>query len=195
MAFPLAAASARAAPILLATVVIDLLALSFVGHKEFRYVFPFVPTWFALAGVGFSWFLSQRQWLVLPFAAAALVSGLGFHRLTFADIGLYENANPPQSAYDGFGDVNRLLFAAHDQPDLCGLQLIAARMAWTGGSTYLHRDVPIYGRDDAGSAGHFNYVITAGNVQGDLVAHEGRVSLVRVGKDCTPDPSYNWALR
>ncbi len=195
MAFALAAASARAAPMLLATVVVDLLALSLVGHKEFRYVFPFVPMGFALAGVGFSWLLSQRQWLILPLAAAALVSGVGFHRLTFADMGLYEDANPPQSAYDGFGDVNRLLFVAHDQPDLCGLQLVAARMAWSGGATYLHRNVPIYGRDDAGSAGHFNYVITAGNAQGDLVAHEGRVSLVRIGKECTPDPSYNWALR
>ncbi len=39
--------------------------------------------------------------------------------------------------------VNRLLWAAGKQPDLCGLALIDYGPIWTGGYTYLHRDVPI----------------------------------------------------
>ena len=181
------------APVLMFIVVADLVAMSLVAHKELRFIFALLPLWFVLAGVGYTR-IAAKPWLFVAGAMLALVSGLRFHQLTFPELGLYED-KPPVTAFDGFGDVNRLLLAAHDRADLCGLKLDAARLAWSGGATYLHRDVPIYARDDAASAGHYNYVIAVGGVAGgEIVARDGRTVLARVAASCTPDSSYNWAL-
>jgi hypothetical protein len=49
----------------------------------------------------------------------------------------------PGSVWHTMEDVNRLLWAAGADPDLCGLALGDYGPIWTGGYTYLHRDVPI----------------------------------------------------
>jgi hypothetical protein len=93
--------------------------------------------------------------------------------------------------------VNRLLLAAHDQADLCGIDIEAAHLAWTGGATYLHRNVPIFPRGTSMSAGYYNYVITFGHPigWGRIVATQGALALVNLPRStCVPDPSYRWKL-
>jgi hypothetical protein len=201
-ALPLAIAGAVRAPELLGMVILDLLALSRVDHKEYRFALPMIPIWFALAGVGFSvierasarirW---SSAWGAGVIALSAAVAGARFHELTFGDIGQYEPQRSRASAYDDFGPVNRLLLVAHDRPDLCGIMIEASHLAWTGGSTYLHRFVPIYSRGDYSRAPHYNYVLAYGGFRGGrVVASEGPLALVNVGPSCTPDPGYNWWL-
>ncbi|HEV2062140.1 MAG TPA: hypothetical protein VGR12_04740, partial [Solirubrobacteraceae bacterium] len=69
--------------------------------------------------------------------------------LTWGDLG---SRNGPEhvTAWGHFADVNRLLLRANDLRDLCGLKLEQQDRVWSGGYTYLHREVPYHG--DAGPA-------------------------------------------
>jgi GPI mannosyltransferase 3 len=144
--------AARRAPGMLALLAVFLVFHSLVPHKELRFILPVLPAWAALAGVGLEvaidWVARRRAalapWVVAPALAAAAFSAARFHALTFGDLGAYENLKPGASAYDDFGDVNRLLTLAGKLPDLCGLKVEAVHLAWAGGYTYFHRDARLY---------------------------------------------------
>ena len=189
---------ARARALSLLVLAFVLLHLS-VPHKELRFLIPVLPLIAALAGVGFGRGLpsSLRMPALLAVAAVVGSSAARFHALTFEDVGQYLELKPKQSAYDDFGDVNRLLWAAHRAPDLCGLRIDVAHLAWTGGYTFLHREVPLYGPSARPAAGTFNYVLTfAARVPQALqVATEGRLALARMGGGpCVPDLAFSWKL-
>lgn len=202
LALPLALAAGRRATGLLLTVAVDLVLLSRVGHKEYRFALPLLPLWFALAGVGYSVLAARLErfsvdprWAAGTIALCAALAGVRFHELTFGDLGQYEDLKPTASAYDDFGALNRLLLVAHERRDICGLLMDASHLAWTGGYTYLHRHVPVYSRGDWRDALHFNYVLTYGRpANGRVVASEGPLALVNLGPSCQPDPGYNWWL-
>ena len=81
-------------------------------------------------------------WIV----GGVLAAAMGWHAryATFDDLGQYEGPlSGPQPVWHRFEDINRLLWAAGQQPDLCGLALVEQGPVWSGGYTYLHRDVPI----------------------------------------------------
>ena len=132
--------------------------------------------------------------MIVAIVAAALRVG----RLTFWDIGQYEHLKPQQSAWDDFGPLNRLLLLAGQRPDLCGLKVEAAHLAWTGGYSYLHRDVPLYPHTGPGrDAGVYNYVLTSPGASGagTVVATEGPYALVRLGAPpCRVDPTWTSRL-
>ena len=75
---------------------------------------------------------------------------------------------------------------------MCGLKVEAAHLAWTGGYSYFHRDVPLYAHlGPAASPRLFNHVITRAGCRGsgEVVASEGPLVLVRLPHGrCTPDP-------
>jgi hypothetical protein len=63
---------------------------------------------------------------------------------TFDDFGQRNGLfSGPQSVWHAAENVNRLLWLAGEQADICGLLLAGYGPIWTGGYTYLHRDVPI----------------------------------------------------
>ncbi|MGA3119471.1 MAG: hypothetical protein ABSF69_01770 [Polyangiaceae bacterium] len=201
IATPLALVAAVRSPGLFGIVLVYLLLHSLIGHKELRFVLPLLPLWFALAGAGFSWVASwvplDARWPAMVAAVCSIVAATRFHQLTFGELGQYEHDRSRASAYDDFGPVNRLLLAAHDQADLCGIDIEAAHLAWTGGATYLHRNVPIFPRGTSMSAGYYNYVITFGHPigWGRIVATQGALALVNLPRStCVPDPSYRWKL-
>ena len=67
--------------------------------------------------------------------------------------------------------------------------------AWTGGSTYFHRPVPLYMPNYPVNSGHFNYAITYPNSGAEVIARDHGIELVRLpGSPCTPDPGYSWLL-
>jgi hypothetical protein len=93
------------------------------------------------------------------------------------------------------GPTNRLMLAASQRDDLCGLRIDSNHLAWTGGSTYLHRKAPLYMPGTPPQSGHFNYVITRPGSGAEVIAKENGLELVRIpGLVCRPDDTYSWKL-
>jgi phosphatidylinositol glycan class B len=181
---------------LFATVVVFVLVHILVPHKEYRFLFAAWPLWFGLLAVGLE-AVAERgsKWVALPAGLSVLflsAASAGKHReLTFGQLGQYEELKPHQSAYDDFGDANRLLMRAGKQEDLCGLKVEAAHLAWVGGFTFLHRDVPLYSHfGPPREAGVFNYVLTRAGTATNEVAREGPFALVKLADKCRVDPTY-----
>ena len=195
----LSLAAVRRAPSLWALTAVFVVGHSLIPHKEIRFLLPAAPLVCALAGVGLqevgdrvpAWVARSVAGLVL---LAAGYSALTFHQLTLGQLGAPAVSQPKASAYDQAGPVNRLLLAAHDRPDLCGLKIEGADLSWSGGYTYLDRRVPLYQKDSPTVApGKFNYVISplASGSDGEVVAVDGGQALRRLPlAACLPDPGY-----
>jgi GPI mannosyltransferase 3 len=209
----LSLAAARRAPGLLLVALAFFLIHSAFPHKEFRYIIPVLPLFAALASVGLDQIGAvARKWnseptsdlasvapiLTIVVLASAVFSAVGFHDLTLAQVGQRGPRNPGASAYDEPGSVNRLLFAAWKQQDLCGLKLETGHLDMTGGYSYLHRPVPLYPiNGPSRETGYFNYVITfrVPELVGEISALDGPLALVRLRGTCIRDDNYNWGLR
>jgi len=170
-----------------AVALVYLVGHSAVGHKELRFSSPVWPLVCALAAVGLDVLGRVRPRVGVAAAAvaavAALLAAARVPRLTFAALG---SAGGTARILDHGGPYNRALAAAHDRADLCGLKLPTERTG-SGGISWLHRRVPVYGRDDAPPAAErrYNYVIELGR--------DGTATLVGLGfAGCTPDASYRW---
>ena len=172
-------------------------------HKELRFLLPVLPVLASLAGVGLDTLLRHlppspvRLALPLGMVALAGVSATRAGRLTFGELGQYETIKPRASAWDDSGPINRLLIAAGHRPDVCGLKMEAVHIAWSGGYSYFHRDVPLYAHNGPGrSSGVYNYIITGvgHSGSGEVVASEGAHALVRLRPGCTPDPAFSSRL-
>lgn len=207
-----ACAWTRARGLLLVTVGYFLLH-SLTPHKELRFILPALPLLCALAGVGIDGLadlprLAGTARCVLPLSAAlitlvaATASVAKLPGLTFGDLGQYDQ-NPPgpnlyykphASAFNDGGAVNRLLLVAHRRADLCGLKVEPVPLTWTGGYTYLHRNVPLYPPwGPPSESGFFNYVITViqASAAGEVVAVDGAYALVHIREGgCRPNPGY-----
>lgn len=189
---------------LLLTALAFVVAHSLTPHKEWRFLLPALPLFCALAGAGIER-LSEcfpgrppllLRGVVLMLATASAVQ---FRQLTFGDLGHAIAVKHSLSAYDDFGPVNRLLVIAGRQPDLGGLKIECSDLAWSGGHSYLHRRVPLYGRNGPPRASRFfNYVITLRKARttGELVASDGDFVLLRISRDgCAADAAYDWRLK
>jgi hypothetical protein len=176
----------------LALIAIAFFALhSMTAHKEIRFIMPVLPLFGACVGIALSkW--ERAAWVVVALGAVSMWSA---RSLTFGDLGAYPE-RPQASAWDDYGPVNRLLLAAHQQQDLCGIRIDAAHLAWTGGSTYLHREVPLYHLGQPPPQSRlFNYVITQAGSGAQVVAKEGALELVHLPVEpCVANPGYSWRL-
>jgi hypothetical protein len=196
--------AARRAPGLFGVAAAFYLLHALQPHKELRFLVPSLPLFAALAGVGLDTVLRHLPpspvRLALPLAVVAVAgfSGLRMGGLTFRDLGQYPGAKSLQNAWDDFGPANRLLITAGKLPDVCGLKVEGIHLAWTGGYSYLHRDVPLYAHHGPGRESRlYSHVLTlSGGVgNGEVVASEGPFVLVRLPHGrCTPDPAWSSRL-
>ena len=132
---------------------------SMVPHKEYRFIVPVLPILFALSAAGIEQGLGRVQSLSTvrrAYVVAGILSvcvAFGFAeraiRMTFKDLGhgdglaadLASGDDSPWHAAEG---VNRLLAAAGDRSDVCGVAIKDIPWSSTGGYAYLHKDVPLY---------------------------------------------------
>ena len=83
---------------------------------------------------------------------------------------------------------------ASTHEDVCGLRIDAAHLAWTGGSSYLHRRAPLYMPGTGAEARHFNYAIVRPGSGAEVISAEPGLELVRLPFPCLPDDGYSWRL-
>ncbi len=193
----LALLGARRSPPLALFFAAFFLAHLFTPHKELRFLFPALPLLCALAGLGISQLSrlhARAGWAGLAaLGLAVTLSAVRLPGLTRRDVGV---GATQQSAFNAGGAENRLLWAAHQQPDLCGLLVRTQALAYVGGYTYLHRPVPLYSAErPPANERHYNYVIApAAERAGSAVAERDGLQLVRVRPDCEPDAAFDWRL-
>lgn len=190
-----------------------LLLHSMLPHKEYRFILPALPLFFALAAVGLDQLNrlrllnrlepdQRRFWRLggpLLLLGLALLSGLGSGRLSMGDLAHIRFRPLSLSAYNYYGPVNRLMTQAGRRPDLCGLKVHGINLVWTGGYSYLHRKVPLYGMYGPRVAeARYNYVITKlGPAPGRTeVAKDGPYRLFHLDSitACNPDPNFHWRV-
>ncbi|MBL8951613.1 MAG: hypothetical protein JNK82_12600 [Myxococcaceae bacterium] len=163
---------------------------SVVPHKEIRFILTVLPLFAACAGVALSFVPRGATVFVL---AVALVSALEARNLTWHELGAYPERGE-QKAWDDYGPFNRLLLAASKQPQVCGVYIEGAHLAWVGGIAYLHHKAPLYMPGMAVPQRSINYAITA-REGGEVVARDGNLKLVHLPVEpCTPDQNYSWRL-
>ena len=199
----LALLSARRAPVLLVGTIAIVVIYSLVPHKELRFIYPVIALAAALAAVGLDWLVARVGSRWGGVAAGALLAGavggvIALPSVTFGDLGQYGVGRGEVSAYGYGASVNRLLMAAHDRPDLCGLRLDGTGIVRTLGYAGLHRAVPLYSTPGpAAESGYFNYAIVAAGAphEGTMVARDGAVDLLRLDRSsCVPDPGFGYTF-
>lgn len=198
----LALSGSARGPILALSGLIFVALYSSLGHKEYRFLLPFFPLFFALVGGGLQSLLAcagkrRPGWIAAGFVALGLLSAASFRSLTFGQLG-HPKAVASDTAFDFFGPLNRLLIVAGRQPDLCGLGVDGFYRHLTGGYTYLHRAVPLYGGVLPPPERHFyNYRITLQAPAGGekIVAVEGPFRLLRRPfSRCAADADFRTGL-
>lgn len=144
----LALIGARRYPAMLATSAVNILALSCVAHKEYRYVLLSTMIVALLAAIGtgdaLAWVrrrapsistvrLSIAAGIAWLLASASLAAGV--------DVRLWWTRGTPDL---------RALMALHEEPRLCGVALAGIPWSAAGGYTYLHRTAPmlVYAPDE-----------------------------------------------
>jgi phosphatidylinositol glycan class B len=149
---------------MVATVVSYVLVHSLVGHKELRFVLPIVPLALGLAGAGLGAALDAALWLRAhrsrdrhaavraPWTSPAILALAALLATAFAysagreTLGRLGEPRPELSDTPPWHHVeswNRLLSRAGEQASLCGVTLVPLNLVFTGGYSYLHRDVPL----------------------------------------------------
>lgn len=188
--------AARAAS---AAAIFFVLIHSAIPHKEFRFLLPVFPLMLSVGGVGLALILARYK--APPWAAAALtvVLCLGFVNAaraeTYADLGQYVGtARASGSPWYTEEGPNLLLSEAGTRADACGVLILGARAAFTGGYSYLHRKVPLLYRFQAcDQAKAANYIIApdgGANVPAEFktIGAAGGYALYRRGGTCAPPP-------
>ena len=151
-------------PVLAGAVVAFVLAHSLLPHKEFRFLVPCLPLFAAVAGIGVERVLSRLPAgrIVGPASAVALtgIFAFGLRHLTYEQMGQYLGTERASlSVWKSEEEPTLLLAEAGERQDLCGVAVLKSRAAFTGGYTYLHRDVPLLYQSELCSAAPANYVV------------------------------------
>jgi phosphatidylinositol glycan class B len=196
------ALTARRHAALFVSIAVYVLLHMCIPHKELRFMMPVVPLALALAAAGLADVgdvLDARTIKIVFPVAIAVVAGAMLHRadgLKGTDLG--DEPIGERSTWHFQEGYNRLLWRAGERADLCGVSLGGVYPVWTGGYSYLHRNVPILMEPpyQRGALYAFNYVIAPPHlhVPPDFVEVDGQddVRLLRRDGPCSAPPS-GWA--
>lgn len=195
-------ASARLAPKLLALFAAHVLIHCVVPHKEFRFLMPVMPLALALAAAGVADIAGRVRGgavaALLVAAASAVYMTVIATQLTWAKIGFPSDRGDRSPWHAGEG-INRLLSAAGERDDVCGLIVTGENFGWIGGYSYFHRDVDLYPSTAPGYLAAANYLIaneSGAAPPGYRPVDRSRefVLLKRAGGCAPPPPEYKRTL-
>jgi hypothetical protein len=145
-----AALGSRVRPDLAVAAIVVLVTHSAFGHKEYRFVYPAILLVVVLAGVGTASAVS-RVIATRPAAGRAVVAALvsvwvalsAWRAAEFRSDGSFGFTRPGASMWtQGRGGLESMEMLGSD-PSVCGVGLVNVHWGWTGGYTWMHRDVPI----------------------------------------------------
>jgi len=158
--FPILVFSAIAARrhwILALLALVIILSHSFLGHKEYRYMFPALPLIIILAGLGTATLVSRLSLMRGSLASKTIVifsSLLLWAFLSWLLAGRFNtdqtfNFGPPwqkpgYTHWQTHGGQLQAYQYLSSEKKLCGLAVKGLAWQYTGGYAYLHQDVPIY---------------------------------------------------
>ncbi|NCR43707.1 MAG: mannosyltransferase [Microcystis aeruginosa G13-12] len=134
-----------------------ILSHSFLGHKEYRYIFPALPLIIILAGLGTATLVSRLSLMRGSLAGKTIVifsSLLLWAFLSWLLAGRFNtdqtfNFGPPwqkpgYTHWQTHGGQLQAYQYLSSEKKLCGLGVKGLAWQYTGGYAYLHQDVPIY---------------------------------------------------
>jgi hypothetical protein len=173
---------------------------SAIPHKEFRFLVPVLPLMVSASAIGLAMLVQRTRAPVwVPPAAATLIGVLFVNSARAANyerLGQYAGTQRAASSpWNTDEELNLLLSDAGSRDDLCGMLVLGARAAFTGGYTYLHRPVPLLYRhrtcEDTKTA---NYVIGPSQTKAlpasyRLVKARGAFTMWRRDGRCAPPPA------
>jgi hypothetical protein len=184
---------------------------AFIPHKEYRFLMPALPLLLALSAVGLTALLARldrdgspaghrlrRHWpaAVVGVAMSALMAVKAVDA-TLASTGQWsDRPEGAKSVWHHWEGANLALAETGRHGDLCGVLLAGLGAVWSGGFTYLHRDVPFVTFENAPNGGALlplaNYVVLAPGVEpppGYLALNDfGGWSVLRRDGGCAPPP-------
>ena len=147
----LALIGARRAPYLLVIPLVIVISHTFIGHKEYRFVFPALPFFLLLAAIGTADVIAVVRPMLSSYGRRGLVvvsmlCWVAVSATLMAGTQFRETLKSSAHLIEGFSDIRQI-----DQA--CGIGLVHVPWAATGGYTYLNRNVPIYLVNNAALAG------------------------------------------
>jgi hypothetical protein len=178
---------------------------SWLGHKEYRFVYPALPLLLAGIATGASVLVervrSGRRRMVavaiaVAFAAASFVAGNDFHRhKTPTGLG---DRRARTSHWTAFGDELRAARDLATRGDVLGVAFLGVPWQYSGGYTWLHHDVPLFFVDHPATPApawpHVNYAVANGSRSPPgfvEVARYGEVRVLRRPGDVVGRPGYD----
>jgi GPI mannosyltransferase 3 len=196
----LAVASRRARGLVIILVVF-VIAHSTVPHKELRFMTPILELGVALASVGLADLFNGLHKGARPTYLVAALAGAQMLWLlrapTLADMGYGTYGPTDHVVWHANEDYYRATLDAAEAPDLCGITYVDTARAWTGGYTFLHRDVPVFFDLDPHDMPSVNYVISLKEQRLPptyrKVSEHGKFALSKRDGTCAPPPP-DWTL-
>lgn len=150
----LAGLGARRAPLAAVTALLVLLAHIPIAHKEYRFLYPALVLVVMLAGMGLAeiveYVAKRRDARTANFATVAVLVAVVTASLTRAN-DFYDPGDVFQLGPHGHPNLlwterrGYLLASLRiaEQPDVCGIALVALHWGQTGGYAYMHQDAPL----------------------------------------------------
>ena len=132
-----------------------------IPHKELRFLLPIAPLAMAIAGAGLAILFESVRPTLRHLALASIVLLFVFQSATatHGDFG-YRGKRGEQSVWEVGRDINLALNEVGTRADACGVFALGVDNAFSGGYSYLHRDIPLrYGGGLCGGYDEVNYVI------------------------------------
>ena len=188
-------AGLRAAPKLGLLVIAYAGVHSLIPHKEYRFLMPVVPMGLAIAACGLETLAKQLRapsWLA-PAAAVACAAAMAYNttQLTWEKLGFPSDRGDRSPWHSGEG-INRLLWAAGERADVCGLMVTGESFGWIGAYSYFHRDANLYPDSSELTQPAANYLIAPADAPAPAsyveIARSRESALFKRPGGCAPAP-------
>lgn len=133
-------------PILPLTAATIFVVHSAIGHKEYRFLVPFLVIVVMAAGIGLVRLLQTRRTMGLIAAVAFAAASIdGARRYDWNELAPRpEGHNDPISLWSFRSGAIQSFEALSKKDNVCGLGAIGMGWGWTGGYSHLHKDVPFW---------------------------------------------------